>query len=196
LIGQPVETITEMLLVWNQDEIRQLAVDRTAASETVTLGIAKPLAERFQINFDVTLTEIGSTIASGGVAAIPGTGVQTFYSTSLVGTGLFKSGDVSIINIRVGEADAFKTSQLTWDARFPIGRRIRINPRLRFALWEGLLDGRKRESVSPSLRFLMNMRNHYRLEFEVGDDRYTRTDSSGQHDASGSFINFGYRANF
>jgi hypothetical protein len=142
------------------------------------------------------LTEIGSTIASGGVAAIPGTGVQTFYSTSLVGTGLFKSGDVSIINIRVGEADAFKTSQLTWDARFPIGRRIRINPRLRFALWEGLLDGRKRESVSPSLRFLMNMRNHYRLEFEVGDDRYTRTDSSGQHDASGSFINFGYRANF
>jgi hypothetical protein len=196
LIGQPVATIEEMLLVWTEEEVRQLAMDRTADSDTVTLGIAAPLAERFQLNFDVTSSEIGATVDSGGVPAVPGTGVQIFYSASLVGTGLFASGDVSIINIRVGESDSFKTSLLTLDARFPLGQRIRINPRLRLAVWEGLLDGRRKESVSPALRFLMNTRNHYRIEFEIGADEYMRTDLNGTHDASGSFINFGYRANF
>ena len=196
LIGQPVATIDELLLVWTEEEVRQLAVDRTAESRTVTLGIATPLAERFQLNFDATFTEIGETIASGGVAALTGTGQQAFYSASLVGTSLFKSGDVSIINLRVGESNQFKTTSFTWDIRFPIGRRIRINPRIRMTTWEGLIDGRKREAVSPTLRFLLNTRRHYRIEFEVGKDREIRTDLNSEREATGNFMNLGYRANF
>lgn len=196
LIGQPVSTIEELLLVWTEEEIRALAVDRTADTETVTLGIARPLAERFQMNFDVTGTEIGATVASGGVPEIPETGAQIFYSASLVGTGLFSSGDVSIINLRYGESDSFKTTMLTLDARFAIGQRIRINPRLRLAVWESLLDGQRKETVGPALRFLMNTRNHYRIELEVGTVEDARTDLRGTSDASGTFVNFGYRANF
>jgi hypothetical protein len=196
LIGQPVTTVEELLIVWSEEEVRQLAIDRTAASQTVTLGVAAPLAERFQINFDVTATEIDATVGSGGVLAQPGTGPQTFYSTSLVGTGLFGSGDVSIFNLRTGQADTFETSLFTWDARFPIGRRIRINPRIRYVVWEGIGDGRKRTTVSPSLRFLFNTRNRYRLEFEVGRDDMTREDLNGVQDSYGSYFNLGYRANF
>jgi hypothetical protein len=196
LIGQPVATIDEMLLVWTEEEIRQLAVDRTAASQTVTLGLATPLGERLQLNFDVTSTEIGATVDSGGVPAVPGTGPQTFYSASLVATGLFATADVSIFNFRVGEADTFKTSLLTWDARFPIGRKLRINPRIRLAAWDGFTDGRERSTVSPSLRLLLNTRNHYRFELEVGRDEITRTDPSGERYSHGSYFNVGYRANF
>jgi tetratricopeptide (TPR) repeat protein len=196
LIGQPVSTIDELLLVWTEEEIRALAVDRTADTRTVTLGIARPVAERFQINFDVTSTEIGATIASGGVPEIPGTGPQTFYSASLVGTGLFSSGDVNIINLRHGESDSFTTSLLTLDARFAIGQRIRINPRLRFVVWESLIDGQKKETAAPALRFLMNTRNHYRVELEIGSVEDVRTDLRGRSAASGTFVNFGYRANF
>ncbi|HLF10808.1 MAG TPA: SPOR domain-containing protein, partial [Gammaproteobacteria bacterium] len=196
LIGQPVRTIEELLLVWNEDEIRQLALDRTAGSRTTTLGIAKPIAERFQINADITVAEIDATFSSAGVAAMPGTGTQTYYSTSLVGSGLFGTGDVTIVNLRYGRSEEFKISQLTWDARFPIGRRMRINPRLRFAVWEGLLSGRRRETITPSFRFLLNTRNHYRLEFELGSDQFTRTDLQGEQDSSGHFINLGYRADF
>jgi tetratricopeptide (TPR) repeat protein len=196
LIGQPVATIDELLLVWTEEEIRSMAVDRTADTDTVTLGIARPLAERFQLNFDVTSAEIGPTVASGGVPEIPGTGAQMFYSTSLVGTGLFSSGDVNIINLRYGESDEFKSSYLTLDARFAIGRRIRINPRLRLAVWESLIDGRRKETVGPALRFLMNTRNHYRIELEVGTVEDMRTDLRGTSDASGKFFNLGYRASF
>jgi tetratricopeptide (TPR) repeat protein len=196
LIGQPVATMEELLLVWTEEEVRSLAMDRTADADTITLGIARPLAERFQLNFDVTSTEIGPTIASGGVPEIPGTGAQVFYSASLVGTGLFSSGDVSIINLRYGESDEFKTGYLTLDARFVIGQRVRINPRLRLAVWESLIDGRSKETVSPALRFLMNTRNHYRVELEIGSVEDMRRDIRGTSDASGRFVNFGYRANF
>jgi hypothetical protein len=196
LIGQPVGTVDELLLVWTEDEIRQLAVDRTAESRTMTVGISTPLADRFQLNFDLTRAEYGGTVESGGVAAVPDQGVQTFASTSLVGSGLFTGGDVNIFNLRVGQSDTFRSQLLTWDSRFPVGRRIRINPRVRVSVWQGLLDGRERRSVSPMLRFLMNTRSRYRLELEIGIDRQVRDDITRETEANGRFVNFGYRANF
>jgi tetratricopeptide (TPR) repeat protein len=196
LIGQPVETIDELLLVWTADEIRQIARERTAAGQTVTLGVAAPIAERWQVNADVTLTEIGDSVASAGVAAVPGTGVQTYYSASFVGSALFGTNDVSIFNVRVGESDEFTSSQVTWDVRLPVGRRLRINPRLRLSVWESPTTGRRREAITPSLRLLLNTARRYRLELEVGNDNLTRTDTGGEQQATGRFFNLGYRADF
>jgi hypothetical protein len=162
----------------------------------VTLGLAAPLGQRFQLNFDYTSTEISGSVASGGVAAFESTGTQSFYSTSLVASGLFKSGDVSIVNLRYGTSDQFQTTTFTWDMRIPVGRRIRINPRIRLNSWEGLLNGRERDAVSPTLRLLFNTRQHYRIELEIGADRETRVDGLVEREANGNFINLGYRANF
>jgi tetratricopeptide (TPR) repeat protein len=196
LIGQPVAGMDELMLSFTEDEIRQLAVDRTADSATATIGIATPLGDRFQVNADVTVTRLDGTRASAGVPAIPDNGAQTYYSASLVGSGLFGGNDVSIFNLRYGESDAFATSQFTWDARFALGRRLRINPRLRLAVWQGSIDGRTRETLSPSLRLLLNMRNHYRLELELGRDELTRTQAGSEQVASGDYFNIGYRADF
>ena len=196
LIGQPVTTIEELLLVWTEEELRQLAIDRTAGIQTVTLGIASPIGEKFQINADVTVTEMEGTIASGGVSAVPGTGQQVFYSTSVVGSGLFGARDVNVFSLRRGESDSFSSTYLAWDARFPIGSRVRLNPRLRFAIREELRNGSKRETISPSLRLLFNSRNRYRFELELGRDGLTRTGSNGAVESSGYYINLGYRASF
>jgi len=196
LIGQPVATIEELMLVWTEDEIRQIARDRTADSRTVTLGVSKPIGERFQLNGDVTSTEIGSTVASAGVPAIPSAGTQIYYSGSFVGTGLIRSGDVMVFNVRYGESPDFTLSQLTFDARFPIGRSIRINPRLRLAVWQDATSGLRRETLMPAFRLLLNVRNRYRLELEVGNDQFTRTDGASDQKASGRFLNLGYRADF
>ncbi|HJR69247.1 MAG TPA: SPOR domain-containing protein [Gammaproteobacteria bacterium] len=196
LIGQPVTTVEELLLVWTEDEIRQIARERTADSRTVTFGVAAPIAERWQINADVTVTEIGDSVASAGVAAVPGTGVQTYYSASFVGSALFATHDVSIFNVRVGDAENFTSQQLTWDLRLPVGRKVRINPRLRLGLWESPMTGRRRETIAPSLRLLLNTTRHYRLELEVGNDYLTRTDAGGEQEATGKFVFLGYRADF
>lgn len=194
LIGQPVTTIDELLLVWTEDEIRQLAVDRTSQSRTVTVGIAQPLGERFQLNADITSAEIDGTIASGGVAAIPGTGPQTYLTTSLVSTALFGAGDVHMLNVRYGEGEDFATSYLTWDSRFPVGRRLRINPRLRYAIRDGTLDGSTRESIGLALRLLYNTAEHYRFELELGVDSSQRADSTSTTETTGYYLSLGYRA--
>jgi hypothetical protein len=196
LIGQPVTTVDELLLVWTEDEIRQIARERTADGRTLTLGVAAPLAERWQINADVTVSELGETVASAGVAAVPSTGAQTYYSASFVGSALFATNDVSIFNLRAGSAPDFSSQQLTWDLRLPVGRKLRINPRLRFAAWESPTTGRRRETIAPSLRLLLNLQRHYRLEVELGNDYLTRTDSGGEQEATGKFLYLGYRADF
>jgi hypothetical protein len=196
LIGQPVSTIEEMLLVWTEDEVRQIARERTADGRTLTLGVAAPLAERWQVNADVTVTEIGESVASAGVAAVPGTGPQNYLSASFVGSALFASNDVSIISLRVGDAEEFTSQQLSWDLRFPVGRKLRLNPRLRLGVWESPTTNRRRETIAPSLRLLLNTSRHYRLELEVGNDYLTRTDSGGEQEATGKFMYLGYRADF
>jgi hypothetical protein len=144
----------------------------------------------------MTMTEIGDSVASAGVAAVPGTGVQTYYSASFVGSALFATSDISIFNIRVGQSDDFTASQITWDLRLPVGRKLRINPRLRLGLWESPATGRRRETVTPSLRLLLNTSRHYRLEVEAGTESLIRTDSGGEQEATGRFLNLGYRADF
>jgi hypothetical protein len=196
LIGQPVTTIDELLLVWTEEEVRQIARERTADGRTLTFGVAAPIAERWQINADVTLTEIGDSVGSAGVAAVPGTGVQTYYSASFVGSALLATNDVSIFNVRVGESAEFTSSQITWDLRLPIGRTLRINPRLRVGLWESPVTRRRRETITPSLRLLVNMARRYRLELEAGTDNMLRTDAGGEQEATGRFVNLGYRADF
>jgi len=197
LIGQPVTTIEELLIVWTEDEIRQLALDRTAKTKTMTLGVAQTLGERLQLNADLTVTEIEGTVGSGGVTSIPGTGRQTYLTTSLVGTGLFGQGDVNMLNVRYGEGNGFKTTYLTWDARFAVGRKLRINPRLRLAVRDGLLDATKRETATLALRLLFNAREHYRFELELGVDSSTRSlADSTTRDSSGYYLNLGYRASY
>ena len=48
----------------------------------------------------------------------------------------------------------------------------------------------------PAFRLLLNARSRYRLELEVGNDQFTRSDDSGDQKASGRFFNLGYRADF
>jgi hypothetical protein len=138
--------------------------------------------------------------AAGAAPAItgatPGTGTQAYYSASFVGSALFATNDVSVFNVRVGDSDEFRSSQLIWDVRLPIGRKLRLNPRVGVAVWEGASTGVRRQTVTPSLRLLLNTSRYYRLEIEAGANAVTRTDARGEQKATGRFVNLGYRADF
>jgi hypothetical protein len=197
LIGQPVQNIDDLLLLFTEDEIRQLAVDRTAESRSVTLGLSAPLAERFQVNADITRTQTDGTVASGGVLAIPSFGQQTYYTVNFVGSSLFKSGDVTVFGLRYGESERMATSLLTLDTRLPVGSRVRLNPRLRVAVREDLSRDSRRVSFGPSFRVLFNARRRYRFELEVGRN-FMQQESTARatQDLGDYFLNVGYRADF
>jgi hypothetical protein len=194
--GQGVETLEEIRSRFTVDEIRQLAEDRTADSRSYTLGMSRPLNERFQISGDVTLSEFGSTPASGGVEALPSTGIESFYNLQLIGSNLLKDGDITIFGLRYSDTSTSKTTSASINERYPLTNAWRINPRLR-------IDYRQNESIAtdqwtgaPSVLMDYLWRKRYRFELETGGEWSTRELVAGSEDTMSYYVYLGYRADF
>ena len=52
---------------YTEEEVRQLAMDRTAKSRSGTLGVTQDLNDNYQLSFEVTASKLSGTPASGGV---------------------------------------------------------------------------------------------------------------------------------
>lgn len=69
-----------MLTYLSEEEIDQLALDRSATARTFSVSYAKPLNDMFQVTLDATLANISASPASGGVEVVPATGNDYYYS--------------------------------------------------------------------------------------------------------------------
>jgi tetratricopeptide (TPR) repeat protein len=196
LIGQPVRTIKELLLIYSGDEIRQLAEDRSGKYRSYRLGASQSLSERFQLNADFSMTKLGGTTASAGVLEIPDQDTLFYYSLNLVGSRLFMDGDTSIFGLRYIDSGRTATSTLSIDSRFPVNAQLRINPRFRVSYRDTNLVGRDSWIVFPSLRLLYRIGRRFRLDFEVGGQWIDQKSEDDRGDRSSWFLYFGYRVNF
>ena len=196
LIGQPVSTIEEMLLIRSGDEIRQLAKDRTGSVSAFRLGASQTLSERFQLTADLTMTEFDGTITSEGVTGIPDQDTQYYYSLNLVGSRLFMEGDSHIAGIRHIDSGTATTTTFSLDSRFPVNRKFRINPRLRVSYRDYKLAESTSVILFPSLRLLYRIGRRYRLDFEAGGQWVDRDSVDDIGDRTSWFLYFGYRADF
>jgi hypothetical protein len=196
LQGQTVPELQDLLDTFTEDEIRQLAEDRTAELTTVTLGATHPFSERLQISGDVTVSNLSDTEASGGVAAVPGTGYEYFYGLQLIGSNLFRNGDISVAGLRYADTSTSNTSTLTLDTRYPIQNAWRINPRLRIDYRENSNTDSTQWIGSPSLRIDYRWRRRYRFEIEGGGEWSTEELPNDTQDSSAYFFSLGYRADF
>jgi len=194
LIGQPLTTIDEMLLFFTEQEIRRFAEDRTASTQTYTLGVSRPVFQRFQVNADITMTRFGGTQASGGVQALPDIGSQFFYLVNFIGRDLFKEGDASVLGFRYSDGGSSSTTYVSLDNRFPLTRQLRINPRVGLSYRKFDINDSTTWTVSPSVRTLYQFGQNYLLDLEVGGE-YT-SGSIPSADSWSYFVYLGYRADF
>jgi hypothetical protein len=196
LVGQNAGTIDELLELFTEDEVRQLAEDRSGELTTITLGFSRPVYERFQINADVTMSDFTGTPASENVPEYVGLGVEYYYNLSLVGSSLMKEGDTSIFSLRYLDGSTVTTTSLSVDTRYPVTDRFRINPRLLVSYRDFTGADSSEVLAIPALRLFYQFRRRTRFEFEVGgrwSDRDTVADSIG---STSWFLYTGYRADF
>lgn len=195
LIGRQEQSIEELKKVLNIEQIYQLAKDRTADSETITVGGSQPISEKFQVTADITFSHVGDTVASGGVLATPDTGTDYFINTQLVGNNLLMKHDTSVFGIRYYETDPSSTVSFIANSRYPLARKWRINPRLQFDIRkfnEGRSQKRLRAIIRTDYRYL----NKARFDFDIGYND-VNNDTDGQAlDNSSLFFNIGYRWDF
>lgn len=196
LVGQNVSSIAELQNSFTNSEIQDLASDRTATSKLATLGVSHPVTEKLQISGDVTAFNLSGTDASGGVAAMEGTGTDYVYNLQLVGSNLVKEGDITILGLRYtygGDRDIYS---LNFNTRYPVVSDFRVNPRFRMDYSNRDADGTDQITYRPSLRLDYRVKRRLRLEAEIGGEYSDRELVNGSGDSSSYFVNIGYRTDF
>lgn len=195
LIGRPERSIEELKKTLNIEQIYQLARDRTANSQTLTVGGSQPVSEKFQATADITFSRVGDTVASGDVPATPGTGTDYFISTQLVGNNLLVKRDTGVLGIRYYNTRPSNTISLIANTRFPVTQKWRINPRLQFDVRK-LNDGRSQKKLRAIFRTDYRYLNTARFDFEIGYDETTETINGQSLGNNNLFITLGYRWDF
>lgn len=173
LIGQPTTSLDTLVQTLGIDAVHSLARDRSATSDSATIGLQRPLGDRLQWGNDISFSRVGPTPASGGVAATPASGTAISFSTQLLGGGWIVDGDMNAVGLSYAQRAGTKGESIFGSARYPIGRSMRFGPRLQLSYTSGndpATGTSSGWSASPSVladwRFKRGL-----VEFEAGYER-------------------------
>lgn len=195
MIGQPVQTFSEMLVLYSEAEIHQFSIDRSPLSQSYTIGVSQSFSPKLQINFDANQTTIDATPESGGVFATPESSFR-YFSATIVASSLLKEGDVLMVSLRASDSETTKVTSINIDGRFPFGRTWRINPRLRVDRRQILSDSSIEWLYTPGIRIQIRNSQKYRIDLEAGK-RFSQRDSTTiDLDRESYFLNLGYQVFF
>ena len=195
LVGQQLESFEELRLFFTEEEIRQFALDRSAATTTYTFGVSRPFSPKLSMNFNASISSIDGTPDSGGVAATPDS-EYSYYSADVVASSLFTEGDVGIVGLRYAVSETTDVYSTTFDTRFPVGRGWRISPRLRVDYREIKTDQSTQWIYTPGLRVQYRMGRRARFELQTGKQFSTREMEKSDQDRESWFVNAGYQLFF
>jgi hypothetical protein len=196
LIGQVgINNLPQLELTYSQQEIFQLAKDRTPLLSSYIVSAQKQLGERFQIMLDVFMTQESTTPASGGVEAIPGTlGTDLSYQVQFFGTGLLTNADFHQLVLRYDHTSTADTSGVDYIARYPLWGAWRLGPRI--------LVQRIVNDTGP-VQYLYTpyahadwQRNGRMVEIEAGTEIGRNPEVLQIGNTTRLFVSIGYRVNF
>jgi hypothetical protein len=195
MIGQPVTQFDELFGLYTPAQVEQLALDRTAEASAWSIGVSRPIGERWQWSLDAASLTFGATPASGGVPATIEPGTDTAVSTQLLGYGLFSRGDVTSLGFQYQTGDTQQMQSLGLGLQLPLGERWRLGPRLRVDQRKLEADASTSTTYTPALRAEMRGQ-HLTIEVEGGAELGSRDLGQQTEDSSRYYFSLGYRYDF
>lgn len=196
VLGQTVFTLDALRGLYSDAEIHQLALDRTAQARSAAVGVSYPINAKLTFNADITAASLSATPDSGGVPATPASGTEYYYSAQLIGSSLFREGDIGIIGLRYADTAAAARWVIDLNARYPVTREFRVNPRLRLGYRTSRIDTSVEYSVRPSMRFNYSYHRRYQFELDAGGEWLTVDTPLSKESTTGYYVNFGVRRDF
>ena len=154
LIGQTAPDLTVLATEFPITVIKQLALDRTATSDTFVLSASRPLGERWQVMFDAATERLSGTPASvaGAVPATASTGLDKNFTAQVSGSSLLQVGDLHIFSVHYDDSPIASSTTLSWDARFRLPGAWRFGPRFSVAEVNNPTLGGKQTLYLPQVR--------------------------------------------
>jgi hypothetical protein len=197
LIGQGVNNLGELENTYTNQQIDQLADDRTSTLTLATVGFDKEFSPRLQIGSDISYSDYAQTQASGNVAAIPSQ-TDYYYTLRFRSDEIFGPQTYSAVYLRYADGNDSRLSSIYWNNRFTFFSVWQLYPRIRFDYRDFTNTGDSQWTVAPSMRLDYRPTRNMYFEFEAGYDK-TQRDSQVQMqqlDVIGYYFRLGYRTVF
>ncbi len=197
LIGQGVSNLGDLESTYSNQQIEQLADDRTSTLTLATVGFDKEVSPRLQIGSDISYSDYAETQASGNVAAVPSQ-QDYYYTLRLRSDEIFGSQSYSALYFRFADGDDSRMSSIYWNNRFTFFSQWQFYPRIRVDYRDFTNTGDSQWTVAPSMRLDYRPNRNMYFEFEAGYDK-TQRDSNiqmQQMDIIGYYVRLGYRTLF
>lgn len=218
LIGQfdtinnvPITELTGLRPFFTDDQIYQLAQDRTLIAKSLTVTYARPITRKLQVNADFSLTDTGgtpgtpATVSTAEILALPVTGKEYYYGLQLIGSDLFMGNDIYILSGRLANTASARIYTADFNARIPITSNFRLSPRVRY----GYRDSKVTSTVlvpgtysqfQPTIRLNYYPIKHSEIEIEFGGNFSNQTIWNGtafdRIKETGWVFTAGYRLDF
>lgn len=180
-----IETIDELLDYLPESEIRRIALERTQAYQTLTVGNSYQMTKDQQFNVDVTLMTSSGVPAGVNplrleeqlidptvdpeIAALDSTGQQYIYSFQWISSNTFVERDLYVAGVRRSDFDSYTDTSAFINARVPLFDKWRSGFRLNVSNRNSKSFG-KRTTVSPVLKFNYRLSRAWSFDSEVGLD--------------------------
>jgi len=194
LLGIAGSSVGELLLAMTEDQIRTQAGDRTAQLDSTKINISYQIGSYYQLSFEYTSAYQNKNVDYGLIDPIDNSGRRNTGSITLIGRGMFKQRDITIITTRFSRHSSYDTNTFDMNVRYPLSKAWRLGPTLRIEHRDYPMDGDQivtKPSISIDYRWLSNitfdvslsLQHIHELDLDIKDD-------------SEYFFNIGYRYDF
>jgi hypothetical protein len=164
LQGQAVETIEELNEIYTEDEIYQLASDRTSKSNRLYFGVIYDFDNSRQINVDFSVFNLDATRTSGGVDEIPSS-KNVLLSVDYSVKSFLATNDYTSIGVRLSDSDTNEIQSLRMRSRFPGPGGLVFDPRLQLDFRQNINSGVDQTILKPTIK--LSYRATRNLNFET-----------------------------
>jgi len=195
LIGHPDESLDDLVDQLGENTVRNLAEDRTTDLKSGGLALSVPLSQAWILGSDVSVFDLSSTPASGGVMGTPGTGAIYDVGMFLTRLDWLVERSSSTVGLRYQGGNNQDRVMLDLNGRYLLLDRLRLGPRVRFER-RTFDQGTEFYVIRPSLRFDYQLGRSFSMELDLGSEwRIMQNDSIGE-DATQYFLTTGVRYDF
>jgi TolA-binding protein len=195
LIGQPFATLNELQKIYSEQQIADLARDRTPILSTYSVSALKQLGERFQAIVDVFYTKLTDTPPSDGVEEFTGTqGNDISYQVQLLGSSLLRTNDFNQLIVRYDTTPTYEVVGWQFISRYPLFGAWRIGPRMLFQ--RKTTDTGYTSIFYAPYGHLDYQRHGHVLEIEAGAELGKNPTGLEIGNTTRLFVSIGYRINF
>lgn len=197
LIGQGVNNLDDLENTYSNQQINQLADDRTSTLTIGTFGVDKDITQRFALGGDLSYSDYAQTQASSTVAATPSRR-DYYYTLRFRLDEIFGAQTFSAIYLRYTDSSDSRATSVYWNNRFTFRNVWQLYPRVRIGYQDFSSVGQTQWTIAPSLRLDYRPTRSMYFELEGGYDS-TRRDaqvSAQSMDLVGYYVRLGWRTLF